>query len=136
MFYYALNILFISLLTLKPKERVMPHCIIEYSEKLTEQVEVEQFLSVVFKGALRSKLFDKSDIKARAVSYVAHKTGADNQDFIHVTVKILAGRTAEQRAHLSTCVLQQLNNLDLSSVSLSVEICDIDTESYRKVMIK
>ena len=118
----------------------MPHAIIEYSESITQntaqntaqKLTPAQLLSVVYESTLASELFNKTDIKVRAIPYASHQSGADHTDFIHVTLKILAGRTVEQRNHLSKRVLKELSTLPLTSVSLSVEVCNIETASYNK----
>ena len=87
-------------------------------------------------GAFQSKLFeaDGSDIKVRALVYEHFLTGNTKADFIHVSLNILSGRSAEQKAHLAETVLQQLTVLALAPSSISVEVIDMDRASYRKVV--
>ena len=86
----------------------MPHCIIEHSANIDSEVLVP----LVFDGALKSELFevDGSDIKVRALPYSSYQTGIGNADFVHVVLKILSGRTSEQKSALSQLVLAQLEN--------------------------
>ena len=55
-------------------------------------------MHAVFDGALHSQLFlpDGADIKVRAMAYSNFKLGDGKASFVHVVVKILAGRTDEQ----------------------------------------
>lgn len=108
----------------------MPHCIVEHSASL----DGETILPLVFSGALESGLFeaDGSDIKTRAVSYHSHTTGRSRSDFVHVALKILSGRTPEQKQMLSRSVLAQLQTLKLINCSLTIEVVDIDRASYSK----
>lgn len=110
----------------------MPHCIIEFSQPIIDKIEPVQLLKNVYQGALASGLFESLDIKTRAISYAYYMTGADKQDFIHVSLRILNGRTAEQKAMLSSKVLEQLCQLKLRQISLTVEVLDIDRSSYAK----
>jgi len=110
----------------------MPHCIIEHSADLDGELLVD----TVFSGALASNLFeaDGSDIKVRAQGYNSYCTGGKKSGFIHVTLKILSGRTAAQKADLSETVLSRLALLDTAGKSVSVEVVDIDRTCYRKLL--
>ena len=110
----------------------MPHCIVEHSASL----DSELILPLVFSGAMKSELFeiDGSDIKVRAITYHSYLTGPEKADFIHVVLKILSGRTAEQKKMLSTLVLAQLQTLKLHTCSLTVEVMDIERASYSKLV--
>ena len=55
-------------------------------------------------------------------------------DFIHVTLKILSGRSIEQKTMLSRSVLGMLEMFVLEKASISVEVVDIERESYAKVV--
>lgn len=110
----------------------MPHCVIEHSAKF----DSDMVMAKVFEGAFQSKLFeaDGSDIKVRAMVFEHFLTGNSQADFIHVSLNILSGRSAAQKAHLSETVLQQLAALALEPSSISVEVVDIDRASYRKLV--
>ncbi|TWX49154.1 5-carboxymethyl-2-hydroxymuconate Delta-isomerase [Colwellia hornerae] len=116
----------------------MPHCIIEYSQELNETLTVKALMSAVFLAATESTLFSPSDIKIRAMAfndfYAQTPNGVHNnpQRFIHVCCKILSGRTGKQRQQLSQLVLEHLNRFAIQSVSISVEIVDIERDSYNK----
>lgn len=111
----------------------MPHCIVEHSTS----IDGNTLMASVFQGALRSKLFevDGRDIKVRALPYSHFQTGNGKLDFVHVTLKILSGRNAEQKLCLSDAVLESLKTLELTSVSITVEVVDIDRDSYAKIVI-
>lgn len=108
----------------------MPHCVVEYSDRL----DAKPILAAVFDGASQSALFEPggTDIKVRAQPYQQHISGAEHRDFIHVQLRILSGRNLAQKQHLSQCVLEQLLKLDLTSCSHTVEVIDIDRTSYAK----
>ena len=45
----------------------MPHCIIEYSHDVADQVAIDDLIGAVHQGAMDSELFEAYDIKTRAV---------------------------------------------------------------------
>ena len=110
----------------------MPHCIVEHSASLNSELIVP----LVFSGAMKSELFevDGSDIKVRAIVYHSYLTGLEKLDFIHVTLKILSGRTVEQKQMLSRSVLDEVQKLGLQMCSLTVEVMDIERVSYSKLV--
>ena len=111
----------------------MPHCIIEHSST----INAEQLNNKVFLGALNSGLFeaDGRDIKVRSIAYENYQTGTEKEDFIHVMVRILSGRSDTDKAMLSETVMTQLLSLSLSSASITVEVVDMDRNSYAKVVV-
>lgn len=113
----------------------MPHCHVEYSSNLVEQVPVDSLIQAVYQGALAADLFAPNDIKVRSIAFDNHLCGELHIDFVHVTLRILSGRPAQAKKALSEQVLRQLTALALSSVSLTVEVCDIDRESYAKSVL-
>ena len=110
----------------------MPHCIIDYSQDIAGQVEIEALLEAVHRGAMESALFPEYDIKTRALGYAHHRTGQTRDSFVHVAIHLLSGRSDEQKSMLSECVLASVEPLLPQVVSVSVEIYDIHRESYRK----
>ena len=110
----------------------MPHCIVEYSRNLENQISPTLLVESVHQGARNSGLFDGNSIKTRALAFDHYQVGNQNLDFIHVTIKILSGRNTEQREALSKAVLNELTKLNLLSISLTVEVRDMERESYSK----
>ncbi len=112
----------------------MPHCIIEYSKELANKIHISEFIDKVHKGTLKTDLFIDSDIKIRAIPFENHQTGNKKIDFIHITVRILSGRNQEQKRILSNSVLDEFKNIKLKPISLTIEIVEIETESYSKIV--
>ena len=109
----------------------MPHCIIEHSDDLDSQ----QLISAVFEGTLASGLFSEQDIKTRTQAFAHYQSARSRQSFVHVTTKILDGRNLQQRSMLSQAILDQLQQLQLAAVSLTVEVLEIEKASYAKVVL-
>ncbi|GAA0400586.1 hypothetical protein GCM10009133_06800 [Cocleimonas flava] len=114
----------------------MPHCIIEHSNDVLTRVTQQQLIDSVLTGAKKSALFELDHIKLRTHAYEYYQKGDVKQaGFIHVTVRILQGRTVEQRQDLSEKVLQEFDHLRLSAVTITVEIVEMETASYTKKVI-
>ena len=111
----------------------MPHCIIEHSSTINGN----DLLPLVFQGALNTGLFedDGSDIKVRAQPFCDYQIGRSKSDFIHVVLKILSGRSTNDKQKLSKRVLEQLSSLNFKSCSITVEVVDMDKNSYLKIVL-
>jgi len=110
----------------------MPHCIIEYSSGIADQVSISDLVEAAYRGALSSGLFPEYDIKTRAFACQHHQAGSTQDSFVHVTVRLLSGRSDEQKATLSERVLAQIEPILATVANVGVEICDMDPGSYRK----
>lgn len=113
----------------------MPHCVIEYSKTLNRLVESRKLVEVVHKGVLESGLFEPGHIRVRASQYEDHVIGYAVNDFIHVTLKILSGRIQQQKKDLTERVLGELDSIGLTSISLTVEVVDIERETYSRKIV-
>lgn len=88
----------------------------------------------MYQGTLASDLFEPQDIKTRTQSFSEYQAGEVKESFVHITAKILSGRNLEQRRALSQSILSQLESLNLCRISLTVEVVEIEKESYAKVV--
>jgi 5-carboxymethyl-2-hydroxymuconate isomerase len=112
----------------------MPHCIIEYSSEVEASIPAQLLLNTVHEAAVSSRLFSVADIKTRLVPFSQDQVILATANFIHVSVHILSGRTIEQRAQLSALMLKALDKLALESISISVNIVELERESYAKTI--
>jgi len=110
----------------------MPHCIIEYAQDIEGDVAPQVMIEQVLKACVASQLFHLDDIKLRALPYTCYQIGDKKRPFLHVDVKMLSGRSPEQKLALSQAVLGALSELALTQVETTVEISDTDRESYSK----
>jgi 5-carboxymethyl-2-hydroxymuconate isomerase len=110
----------------------MPHCIIDYSQDVSAEIEIDRLLEAVHLGAMDSGLFPEYDIKTRAVEFTHHRTGQTRDSFVHVAVHLLSGRNDEQKIGLSEGMLARIEPLLPAVVSVGVEVCDMHRASYRK----
>jgi len=112
----------------------MPHCIIEYSEELENKIKPTELIDKVYQGTLKSNLFEDEDIKIRTIFFKNHQTGNKKVDFINVTVRILSGRSQKLKTLLSNSILNEFKNINIKPISITIEICEIENESYSKLI--
>jgi len=110
----------------------MPHIVIEYAAPLEQEVDIQALVEAAFAGAEASTLFDPAAIKARAHAVDAYWTGGDKQPFVHITVKLLPGRTNAQKKALSASVFDAVAAMLKPDIALSVEVNDLDADVYTK----
>ncbi len=110
----------------------MPHCIIDYSQDITAQVDIDRLIEAVHLGAMDSGLFPEYDIKTRALAFTHHRTGQTRDSFVHVAVHLLDGRSDDEKTGLSEGILARIGPMLPDVVSVGVEICDMHRASYRK----
>ena len=113
----------------------MPHCIVEYSQNLEQEVPPMDWLEAVQDACMKSELFQPSDIKLRAFPCKHFITGGLQDAFVHVTIRILSGRSQEQKNRLAQSVLDALCCFSVKQVSLTVEILEMDSASYARKII-
>ncbi|WP_315983688.1 hypothetical protein [Aliamphritea spongicola] len=79
----------------------MPHCILECSPEILKHCDQQVLMQRCFDAAISSELFLPEDIKVRIQRLENQKIGETALTQLHTEVKILDGRTVEQRKHLS-----------------------------------
>lgn len=120
----------------------MPHILIEYTPNLGN-LPFDAMLQAVTRNLAQSpEVGNEADLKARVLRPQAFRVGLDNgrRGFVHATVRILSGRTPEAKRDFAQRVASGLldhmpafgSEMD---VHLSVEVVDMDRESYFKVRL-
>ena len=110
----------------------MPHIILEYSEGILKDADVSGVLMTLHRAASKSGLFDESHIKTRAYK-TRHFTNAGKIDpFVHIQARIKSGRNADEKKGLSAEIINSLIPLKIKTAVLTVEIIDMDKDSYSK----
>ncbi|WP_028006565.1 5-carboxymethyl-2-hydroxymuconate Delta-isomerase [Solimonas flava] len=113
----------------------MPHLIVEYSAGLERSVDIDRVLELAGDAAAESGVMARADIKLRAIAYSHFKLLDGGDSFVHLSVRLLAGRNAEQKLQLSSLLRERLAAYLTSVHSISVEIVDMDAQSYRKRLL-
>ena len=113
----------------------MPHCIVEYSQNLDQEVPPAEWLEAVKKACIASSIFDVSDIKLRGIPYKNFITGGEEDAFVHVTIRMLSGRTMTQRSELSALILRALEGFTINNVSFTVDVVEMEISTYAKKVV-
>lgn len=111
----------------------MPHCIVEYSAHLAQQISISALVKTVHQGAIDSGLFEPTAIKTRAYGAEHSCVGAtEGASFIHITLKIMPGRTDEQKQLLLQAIDKRIANMCSQVSSVTIEVLDLAKEHYFK----
>ncbi|RQO76977.1 5-carboxymethyl-2-hydroxymuconate isomerase [Aquitalea sp. FJL05] len=115
----------------------MPQIIMQYSKGL--QLDVPATLLAINQTLLASGQFQAVDIKSRAIPLDCWLTGTEPgaHPFVHLQLHILTGRDLATRQQLSSSLLPVLQQQvsGPSGTQLCVEICQMEKESYSKLVL-
>lgn len=114
----------------------MPHFVIECSENILNKNTPDEIMQAVYEVAEATGLFAKGDIKVRLNPYKYYKLGETKNDFLHIFGNIMEGRSKEQKANLSTKIIERLNQLlpDLSILSMNVRDFEMATYNNKSLI--
>ncbi|MCO8168495.1 5-carboxymethyl-2-hydroxymuconate isomerase [Pseudomonas sp. 21LCFQ02] len=108
----------------------MPHCTIDCPASLARRVGEQTLLAAVHDAIDASGLFKPGDIKVRLALYEHYRCGTTQDDFVHVTLALFAGRSAEQRRSLSLATLAALVALLPEVEALSMDVREMPRETF------
>jgi len=123
----------------------MPHIIIEHSKNIFEKnllkvgQEIQKIMADISEGN-----FDPDQVKIRCIQYQNYIVGLEKSDenFIHISIKILSGRSLEIRKKLSLQTFEIVKSFyeNLNSpqkrCDISVDIIEMERDVYKKITIK
>jgi 5-carboxymethyl-2-hydroxymuconate isomerase len=112
----------------------MPHVIIEFAQDAVAPEQVPALLEAVHNAAMFCGLFEPSHVKTRARPIDIYRVGTDDHPFIHVQLRIKAGRSAEQKAALTDAILIAVRQQGTAAKVVTVELVDMDPDSYAKYL--
>lgn len=111
----------------------MPHLILEHSKSLADKYDLAQVSQDLFDAALASGQFaDGKAIKSRTIASDNAVSGAANNEFAHLTLRLITGRSVETRKKLAEECLAVLEKHFAEVGSLSVQPLEIDPDTYAK----
>jgi len=110
----------------------MPHLRIEYPQDRIAPDQLEALVDAVHAGAVAAGLFDESHIRVRTLPFTHYRLGGKPAPFIHVQCRIHSGRTEEKKRQLSESVLAAVRGQSLPVKNITVEVVEMDRESYAK----
>ena len=115
----------------------MPHLIVDYSENLDPYADFDELFEVIEKHIEQSSLFPLAGLRCRAFCSDAYwvANGDPKYAYIHVNLRVGAGRTPEQLKHSGDEInklllnwLEPVNAKGKVICALSFEITQIDSE--------
>lgn len=109
----------------------MPNCTVEYAEVLKDRMEISTFAIHLHEALAASPLFNEKDVKVWAAPVPFCLVGGEVKPIIHITIKLLAGRTLAQREALSQSIVSSSKGFlsGLGSIALSVEVIELEVET-------
>jgi 5-carboxymethyl-2-hydroxymuconate isomerase len=110
----------------------MPHCIIEYPVNLEKETNFKKVVLQINQAIVNSDLFDNTTIKTRAIPIANYLIGGLQKPFIHITVKLLQGRTKDQKQTLAKELLKTTSKIFKIIDDVSVEIIELNPDYYFK----
>lgn len=113
----------------------MPHFIIEHGNALVGEKDTKDAMQVAFQCGGACGFIDPADIKVRLRPYTDFFAGDGRSSFIHITVRLLSGRTVEQKENLSVAMRDAFDARFPEVQSISIEMCDMDRGSYKKRLV-
>ena len=121
----------------------MPHLVLEYSANVPDHPDFRKVLLDLHEALMASALFERKDIKSRAVRHdvFAVADGAEDRAFVALSIAILDGRPDEVKAAVSEAALDVLIRAFPKLVAggrgaLSVEVRDLHRASYQRMRIR
>ncbi len=123
----------------------MPHLIIEHSGNIAKNSirVLEQEIQNIMNGVEGN--FDADQCKCRDFSFDEYFVGRPDQStssFLHITLKVLSGRSIEIRKNLSEKILTFSQrffselNLPTKRCDISVDIVEMERDTYQKIRIE
>lgn len=113
----------------------MPHLHIEYSSNLEKRVNIDALCQELHQSMLDTGVFPRVGIRVRAyaANAVAIADGHENNSFAHLTLRMGAGRTLEQKKTAGDAIFkvaQAFLSAPLKEMhhALSMEIVEIDAD--------
>ena len=117
----------------------MPHIILEYSLPVEDSsLSVEQakvLVDAAFAAVTETQLFKEDNIKVRLHPLEFYRLGLGDCGFIHGICRIHTGKTVLQKQQLSQSLLAALTGCETSKRVITVEVVEMDTETYAKALI-
>jgi len=116
----------------------MPHLILEYSNNLANDLNVRELFTQLHQLLARELPTQLSSCKSRCIVSPVYHIGDGHQHnaFVHLTIKIMAGRTDAKKKQVGIEVLNRMGLFFHTekaqfNVQLSVEILDLDLHYFK-----
>lgn len=122
----------------------MPHLTLEFSANVTPQHNLESLFLICHDLLANILPTDIASCKSRAIKQDIYSVGngETNNAFIHLTIKVMAGRSEETLQRLGNSVMQVLQNhfmqaLQTLNTQITLEIVELSKQYFKqKQLIK
>ena len=117
----------------------MPHLTLEYSSNLGTAI-TPALLRTANQALLATGQFQELDIKSRAIAFDCFAVGTNEspRGFVAARLELLSGRDADTKRAIAKTLLAALEAAIAAAeleLQISVQIVDIDRDSYAKTLI-
>lgn len=116
----------------------MPHLILEMSSNILEKEDLAEFFKTCHLMLSEKLPSDIRTFKSRAIIYDTYYigNGESNQAFIHITLKILAGRNSDVLDEVGDKLLEKVETYFLQSKSafnlqITIEIIELQKTYFK-----
>lgn len=113
----------------------MPHIVCHYSAT-PDMPPMLDVMQALHRAAAATGIVKAEDLKIRALPFTDYLVAGEQRSFFHVSLYLLAGRTPQQKEHLSTELRAALADLLTKVHSISVDIRDMDPQAYKKRLLE
>lgn len=110
----------------------MPHILIEFSAGQAGQAQVETLLDAVHDALAATGLFETGHIRLRAIPLHHYRCAGARTPFIHAQLRIHSGRGSDEKRRASAAVLAALRAQQWPAEVITVEVVEMERESYAK----
>ena len=93
-------------------------------------------LKAVHNSVAESGLFKANQVKTRVYPFVAFTNAGGSDPYIHIQARIKSGRDGDNKKRLGETILAGLTALNIPASVITVEIIDMERESYAKLAAK
>ena len=108
----------------------MPHIIVEHTDDIDG---VGALVGDLHQSLAAQESVTLGAIKSRSIAVQNAFVGeAQNGSMVHVTLKLLSGRSDDLRAKMTDDLFDVVKNKVAENVSVTVESADLHNESYKK----
>lgn len=112
----------------------MPHIVCHYSAT-SNMPPMQDVMQLLHRAAASTGVVKAEDLKIRALPFADYLVAGEQRSFFHVSLYLLAGRTPQQKKHLSIALRQALADLLTHVHSISIDIRDMDPQAYKKRLL-
>ena len=110
----------------------MPHIIVEYAKQRVNDTQVDAMLHTIHHSIVESSLYKPVMIKTRAYPFTKFTNAGGSEPYIHIQARIKATKDLDKKKRLSDAIIKGLSTLNIPASVITVEVIDMERDSYGK----